>query len=121
MKEYHIRETFKGSQDGINVDTFREGTQCILSNGLAEQALKMGWAKPIDPENRETKVVEPDETKTEEVTEEPTEEVTEEPTESPDLEAMGHKDLLAYAKDQLGLKFKGNPSRETILQAIAEA
>ena len=44
MKPYEIRQSFKGSQDGITVEEFTEGTVAPLSEALADIAIAEGWA-----------------------------------------------------------------------------
>jgi hypothetical protein len=90
MKPYHILKDFKGTQTGLgDGEHFAAGTTSMLSDHLAEVALKAGYVKPAEPDaleggphpelnadpdapdelvegtadDRETKVTEPEETK----------------------------------------------------------
>ncbi len=69
MKPHHILKKFKGTQTGHgDGEVFEPGPEPVmLSDSLAEVAVKAGFAKPhhssAKAEDRETKVVEPEEAK----------------------------------------------------------
>ncbi len=63
MKPHKILKTFPGSQHGNDYQVFNAGETAHLSDDLAAIVVRAGWAKPInenDPNDRETKVDEPD-------------------------------------------------------------
>ena len=139
MKPYLILKPFKGSQTGTDYAEFVPGpAPVLLSAGLARIAVGEGWARAADeqpnvvvfsspftgetqtvtlPEARATKVVSPPGTKVE-APEETKAETETEP--SSELAALPQKSLLALAKDKFGLTFRGNPSKQAILEAIAQ-
>ena len=49
MTPHRILKTFPGSQTGHDHDLFHQGTVRDLSDGLAEIAVREGWAVPHDP------------------------------------------------------------------------
>ena len=63
-----MKETKKGSPDGVQVFDYKKGRTYDLPDRLSEAFVRAGWASLVKPqkppeEEKETKVIEPPETK----------------------------------------------------------
>ena len=63
-----MKETKKGSPDGVEVNEYKKGRTYDLPDRLAGAFVRAGWATVVKPpkppeEEKETKVIEPPETK----------------------------------------------------------
>lgn len=50
--KYQILKDFPGSQDGTKTEYFAAGTEAELSDYLAAAVVPVGWAKPVEIENK---------------------------------------------------------------------